>query len=209
MLRRMLPLGILVVMTSVAAPALAHPDHAHEEEAKPAAPLSAEAQASMDAWAKAISPGEHHAALEHAVGLFEVKVSHWMNPGQPPQVTDGVSRNSWVLGRRFVEAKYEGMFMGAPLVGIGYTGYDNAAGKYIGWWADNMGTAFMNLVGVATPPDAFTFTVTSSDPMSGKSITFRQVLTIKGPDQHVIEVFSPGPDGKELRMMEAVYTRRK
>ncbi len=34
-------------------------------------------------------------------------------------------------------------------------------------------------------------------------------MKMVSPDQHVLEMYQPGPDGKEYKSMEVTYTRRK
>jgi hypothetical protein len=45
--------------------------------------------------------------------------------------------------------------------------------------------------------------------MTGKVLAIRSTLRILDDDHNVYEMFSPGPDGKEYRMMQIDYTRKK
>ena len=47
------------------------------------------------------------------------------------------------------------------------------------------------------------------DPTQGKNVPFREKMTVKSNDEILFEMFSPGADGKEYRMMEIRYTRKK
>src|SRR5262245_7663942 len=106
---------------------------------KPAKPAMDE-KAAMEAMAKAATPGDGQKKLDPLVGTFDAKVTMWADPSKPPQESTGTSETSWVLGNRFLETKYQGTFMGQPFSGIGYTGYDNVTGKYVGTWMDTMST---------------------------------------------------------------------
>jgi hypothetical protein len=48
-----------------------------------------------------------------------------------------------------------------------------------------------------------------SDPMTGKATTMRQVLKVESKDLELFEMYGPGPDGKEFKMMEMTYKRIK
>ena len=174
-----------------------------------AKPAAADPQAGMEAMVKAATPGEQHHALESIVGTFDAKVSMWMAPNTPPQVSSGTSTNAWVLGNRYVEQKYEGTFAGQPFDGIGYAGYDNVLKQYVGTWMDNMGTGIMTSKGHADAPGVIVSKATMSDPMTGRSSSMREKLTIKDADTHVMEMWDPGPNGKEVKIMEITYTRKK
>ena len=166
-------------------------------------------KAAMDAMIKAATPGEQHHALESIVGTFDAKVSMWNAPGAPPQESTGTSTNTWVLGNRYVEQQYAGTFAGQPFNGIGYAGYDNVLKQYVGTWMDNMGTGIMTSKGHADAPGVIVSKATMSDPMTGKASPMREKLTIKDAGTHVMEMWDPGPNGKEVKIMEITYTRKK
>ncbi|MEZ0267463.1 MAG: DUF1579 family protein [Phycisphaerae bacterium] len=54
-------------------------------------------------------------------------------------------------------------------------------------------------------------TVTSEgiDPMTDQKMKMKMVYTIQDKDKHTFTMYMPGPDGKEAKMMEIVYTRAK
>src|SRR6266571_7830991 len=107
-------------------------------------------KAMMEAMQKAGTPGEAHKKLEAIVGTFDTKVKMWMDPTKPAEESTGTSENSWVLGNRYVEMKYQGTFMGQPFSGIGYQGYDNVQKKYVGTWMDSASTGMMTSSGTMT-----------------------------------------------------------
>jgi hypothetical protein len=170
--------------------------------------MSPEQQAMMDAWKKFATPAEGHKALEGMVGTFNAKVTMWMAPGAPPQTSTGVSENRWVLGKRYVEEKFTGKFMGQPFQGIGYSGYDNAKKEYFGTWIDNMGTGVMTSVGnTSDEGKTWTFKTNSTDPMTGKDMAGETRVMVTDKNHHTMEMYGPAPDGKQFKMMEIVYTR--
>jgi len=167
-------------------------------------------KAAMEAWQKAMTPGDGQKKLEPLVGTFDAKVRMWMDPSRPPDDSAGTSVNSWVLGDRFVQTKYEGTFLGEAFNGVGYTGYDNVTKKYEGTWMDTGSTAIMTSVGtIDAAGKVITMKATTSDPATGKVTTTDQKITIVDNDHHSIEMWGKAPDGKNFKMMEIQYTRKK
>jgi hypothetical protein len=54
-----------------------------------------------------------------------------------------------------------------------------------------------------------TMTGDMTDPMTGQSQTLESKVTVTDNDHHTYEMWAPAPDGKKMKMMEIVYTRRK
>jgi hypothetical protein len=206
MFRRLVVLSALV--TLVAVPCLAGKSKKAAPEAAPMPAMSPEEQAKMEACAKAMVPGDGHAALEPMVGTFKATVTMWMSPGAEPTVSTGTAVNKWMLGGRYLQGSFASEFMGEPFTGLGYTGYDNVQGKYVGTWMDTMGTGIMSSVGEQSSPTEFTFIAKMWDPMTGKETTLREKITIKDRDNHAFEMWGAGPDGVAFKTMEISYTRR-
>ena len=184
---------------------------AEEAKAPAAAPTEAEKQAKMAEMQKLMQPGENHKVLDAIAGKFNAKVTMWMEPGKEPEVSTGVTENTWVYGGRFLQQKYTGTFQGQPFEGTGIVGYDNVKKEYISIWYDSMMTGIMSSAGQY---DAATKTLTEkgtvSCPMSGqKDMPMRTALTITDNDHHVYDSYAPGPDGKEMKGMSIAYERVK
>ena len=194
-------LGIAALAVGVAAAQ----DKTAEKKAQPPA---MDEKAMMEMMQKAATPGDAHRKLEPMVGTFDAKVKMWMDPSKPAEESTGVSENTWVLGNRFIETKHSGTFMGQPFSGIGYTGYDNVSKKYVGTWMDTASTGVMTSTG-AMAGNVMTATATMSDPMTGKTSNATMKTTVTDKDHHTMEMWGPGPDGKNYRMMEITYTRKK
>ncbi len=171
---------------------------------------AADEKAAMEAWQKAMTPGDGQKKLEPMVGTFDAKVRTWMDPTKPPDDTAGTSVNTWALGDRYVQVKYEGVFLGETFSGIGYTGYDNVLKKYQSVWMDTASTAIMTSVGTFDASGkVLAMKATTSDPVTGKASTSDQKITITDNDHHTIEMWGKTPDGKAFKMMEIQYTRKK
>jgi hypothetical protein len=168
----------------------------------------------MKKWAEFATPGEFHKHLEPLVGKWDYEV-HWqMSPDALPQTSKGSGEYKWIMDGRYLQQETVGPAEGPegkPMKGLGLTGYDNLKKQYFGTWIDNMGTGIMMGYGTCDPAGkVITMTTESSDPMSGKaSQKWRTVLRIESQDKHVFEMYGPGPDGKEFKQMEIVYTRAK
>ncbi len=210
---RILSTLILTAAVSAAGVALADekPMAAPAVEKAKAAPAAMPSQDEMmKAWMAAATPGEAHKRLEPLVGTFLSKTTASMDPSKPPEVTEGVSENKWVLGGRFLEQRFEGKAMGQAFTGIGYTGYDNYKKKYVGSWIDSMGTAMMVSTGTMDAAGkTLTARSTMDDVVMKKAVTVKSILKIVDGDHHTFEMWGPGPDGKIYRMLEIVYTRKK
>jgi hypothetical protein len=176
---------------------------------KPAAPAM-DQKAAMDMMMKLGTPSEGHRVLDAMIGKFDAKVTEWEAPGASPMVSDAVSEMSWVLGGRFVEQKNTGTFMGMPYTGVGYTGYDNYKKQYIGNWMDSMGTAMMVFAGTADASGKVITEKTSIDDFTtGKKVDIDAITRIVDHDHFTYEMWMPGPDGKNFKMMQIDYTRKK
>jgi len=171
--------------------------------------MSAEQQAAMDEWMKIATPGQPHKMLERLAGSYTVAVTQWEQPGAPPSKSTGSSESRMVLGGRFVHDSFKGELMGMPFEGIGYTGYDNYKKTYVSVWMDNFGTMMMTMKGTCDAAGTTCdFKGDMDDIMTKKTVTMRSVTKVVDARTHTFEMYYPGPDGKEFKMMEMVYTRK-
>jgi len=177
-------------------------------EGKQAPAMDAKQKAAMEAWQKASTPGPEHASLTKMAGTWDVTIKSFEGP--EPQVSTGKAVRKMVLGGRFLQEEYKGTYMGQPFDGMGLTGYDNVMKKYTFFWVDSMGTGMMVGEGHMDPQGSvLTSVMTYTDPLTAKQSSVRQVMKKMGPDTEIFEMFGPGPDGKEKKMMEMTYKRAK
>jgi len=165
--------------------------------------------AAMQAMMAAMTPGEHHAHIAKLAGNFDYTIKTWMDPAAPPMEATGKRTASMTLGGRFLEEKYSGDFMGMPFEGIGMMGYDNVGKQYVGSWIDNMGTGMMTMKGTCDGKGTWTMEGESLDPTTGKPWKSRSVTHMIDDNNVKMEMFTPGPDGKEMKMMEITMKRSK
>ena len=167
------------------------------------------AQAAMKALMDYGTPGPAHKALASAVGKWKVATKMYPAPGAPPQESTATSEiTSWWDGRYVIE-KFEGTAPEGPFSGFSISAYDNLKKKYVATWMDSMSTGLAVLEGTADASGkVFTYRGEVPDPASGKFVPCRTVITIIDSNHRRFESFWPGPDGKEFKMMEMLYTRQ-
>ncbi|HWP91425.1 MAG TPA: DUF1579 domain-containing protein [Thermodesulfobacteriota bacterium] len=165
--------------------------------------------AMMEKWKEYATPNENHKVLGALVGDWDYTVKWWMTPDGEPEVSTGTSEVEWIMGGRFIQYEVEGTSMGQPFEGLGITGYDNEKKQYRSVWIDNMGTGIMTASGSYDPnTKTITDQGTFSCPAEGEK-AFRAVTKIVDNNNFTYEWYMNGPDGKEFRAMEIVYTRKK
>ena len=190
----------------LAVPALAQ--HEHQHDTKPAAPAGGPGDADMAAMMKAASPGPEHERLAKMAGDWTFTNTMWMAPGQPPMQSTGTMHAETQMDGRYVVADWHGDFMGQPFHGRGTSAYNNVAKRYEDTWVDNMGTGIMYSTGTCDAKGVCTTSGDTWDPMSGQKMTMRSVMSWSGDNSFKTEMYAPGPDGKEMKMMEIVATRK-
>lgn len=193
------------LLVAVCALILSMPAWGQEEPAE-----MSEEQEMMANWMEAAAPGPEHEMLASMTGDWEVKAMIWMAPDAEPMETSGHAEREMILDGRVLVERYEGDFMGMKFVGQGMTGYDNLTDSWWGTWSDTFSTSVMVSHGQCTEKmDTCTFISEGPDPMTGKMTYMKSVMKVVGKDKEIMEGYTIGPDGKEIKTMELVYTRKK
>lgn len=199
--------GFLALAMAALAPWAAADEKGKKAAAKGGPP---DEKAMMEMMMKAATPGEQHKRLDAFAGTFDAKLKMWMDPSKPPEESTGTAESKWVLGNRYLEQRYEGTFMGQPFSGLGYTGYDNVSKKYFMNWMDTSTTGVMAMTGKwDAAGKVMTFSGTVIDPMTGKPCKITEKVTVADNDHHSFEMWGPDPSGKNYKMMDVSYTRKK
>ncbi|PWT93001.1 MAG: hypothetical protein C5B54_02560 [Acidobacteria bacterium] len=163
----------------------------------------------MKKWMAYATPGDVHKQMATMVGSWDTVVKDYT---QNPAGTETKASSTFtsVMDGRFVHEDAEGNFNGMPFHGMGLYGYDNATKKYVATWVDNMGTGQAWSSGTSEDGGkTIKYTGTMTDPMSGKSMTYHSVMHMVSNDEYHMEMMGPGKDGKDMKMMEITYTRKK
>ena len=180
------------------------------EDKKAGAPAMPNQEEMMKAWMEVATPGKPHEMLAKSAGNWTTKTKSWMVPGKPPEETEGTAEMKMVLGGRFLDQHVKGTMMGQPFEGMGQTGYDNYKKRYVSTWMDTAGTTIMMMTGTWNEAKkSCTMTGMVDDPAFKKAIKVSSVTKMIDDDHQVFEMYSPGPDGKPMKVVEVTYTRKK
>lgn len=163
--------------------------------------------AMMKAWQESMTPGPQHKMLGKMVGEWHGEISMWMDPSQPPQISEGTSVYESIYDGRYIIGKYSGTAMGMPMNGMDINGYDNVKKVFFTTWIDNMGTGLMYTEGVYDEStNKITYTGETVGPM-GNVMKIRQIVTLIDDDHSMFEMFMDMGQG-EMKSMEIKYTRK-
>jgi len=178
------------------------------------APKSTNAMTPDPAMAQAMmlgTPNEHHKVLDPLAGRWSVTVKGWMKPGDQAQESKGTAEHVWIMGGRYLKQEFKGEWAGQPFEGLGFSGYDNVRQEYQTTWLDSMATGMMHVSGSYDP---VTKTLKQSGnfacPMTGEKDRYiRSEWKMTSSNSNTYTSYFKGPDGKEFKGMEIVYTRMK
>ncbi len=170
--------------------------------------MTPEQKAEMEAYAKAGTPGAPHRAMAATVGTYEVKAKNWHEPGKPPTEETATVTRTMALGGRVLVEELKGTMMGMPFTGHGLRGYDNVSGKYWSTWTDSMSTGIMVSEGTCDAKETCSYTGSWNDPIKKGPVSARMTSRRTSPTTEVFEMYGPGRDGKEMKMMELTYTKK-
>ena len=116
------------------------------------------------------------------------------------------------MGGRYQVTNHTGTMMDMPFEGMAILAYDNARKEFISTWIDNVGTGVMTLKGTwddATKSINLKGTCVDPSAGDGREMAVREVMKATDDNHQVMEMYGQGPDGKEFKMMEIKYTRKK
>jgi hypothetical protein len=172
--------------------------------------MSPEQQKEMEAMMKAGTPGpEHKKIADEFAGTWDCTVTMWMEGNPQPMTSNGTMKSEMMFGGRYLHMGFKGDFMGQPFEGGGVMGYDNITKKYFGTWMDNMSTCMMHSTGTwDAASKAYNFNSEMPDPMTGKMVKVREVVTVTDNNHHTHQMYAPDKSGKEMKCMEIKYTRK-
>jgi hypothetical protein len=172
--------------------------------------MTPEQKAEMEAYMKAGAPGAPHQALAAMAGTYDMQIKAWHAPGQPPAEDRGTATRSMTLGGRISVEEVTAAMMGAPFSGHGMMGFDNVTGKYWSTWNDSMSTGLIVTSGTCDEQAKnCTFTGSWTDPVKKTPVKSRMTTRWPSAATEIFELYGPGPDGKEMKMMEITYTKKK
>ncbi len=166
-------------------------------------------KAEMEAYMKAGTPGGPHQALASSAGNYDLQIKSWHEPGAPAMEDTGTATRAMALGGRVLVEEVNSSMMGMPFTGHGMMGFDNVTGKYWSTWSDSMSTGIMVSEGTCdSQKKTCTFTGSWNDALKKGPVTARMTTRWTSPTTEVFEMYGPGKDGKEMKMMEITYTKK-
>lgn len=174
-----------------------------------AQPSQDQAMAEMMAmWEKMAKPGEKHRVLDSLVGDWK-STTQILMPGAEPMLSNGTASFEWVLNGTFLKNEEDSSYMGMPMQGLGFMGFDNYKKKYTLAWMNSLGTAMLTAEGLLD--------------MTGKQITFfgpmdewmtgehdkmvKYVYRIIDEDHFVFEMHDLGIVPGETKVIQIDYHR--
>ncbi|MBX3693591.1 MAG: DUF1579 domain-containing protein [Steroidobacteraceae bacterium] len=181
---------------------------AFAEEGAATPQLTAEQQAEMEAYAKAGAPGAPHLAMAATAGDYDLKVRSWYQPDGPAMEDAGTATRQMILDGRVLLETLNSSMMGVPFTGQSMTGYDNVTGEYWGTWLDSMSTGLMVSHGSCDATGACSFAGSWNDPVTKGPVSARMTSRWTSPTTQLFEMFGPGKDGREMKMVEILYTKK-
>ena len=128
------------------------------------------------------------------------------------RVTEGRSEARWILDDLFLQER--AMSAPTPLSpefhALGLIGYDPIADRYKAVWMDNQHPEIaMSMGTVDSSGRVFTFVGSHTNPISGREIQARAVVTVVSDDSHTVDIFHREGNAPEFKVVEATYTRER
>ena len=170
--------------------------------------MTPEQKAEMELYMKAGTPGAPHESLAAMAGSYDLAIKSWHEPGGPMMEDKGTATRKMMLGGRVMVEEVNSSMMGMPFTGHGMTGFDNVSGKYWSTWTDSMSTGMMVSEGTCDTQKVCTFSGTWNDPVKKGPVKARMKSRWTSPTTEIFEMYAPGKDGKEMKMMEITYTKK-
>src|SRR2546428_11093216 len=149
-----------------------------------------------------------HGRPTRIVPALDLEIKSWHDAGGPAMEDTGTATRKMMLDGRVLIEDLSSSMMGTPFTGHGMMGYDNVSGKYWSTWTDTMSTGLMVSQGSCDPQKVCTFTGGWNDPIKKTPVKARMTTRWTSPTTEVFEMYGPGKDGKEMKMMEITYTKK-
>jgi hypothetical protein len=170
--------------------------------------MTPEQMAEMEAYMQAGTPGAPHKALAATVGSFDLTMKSWHDPAGPAMEETGTAIRTMGLDGRVLFEEMTSSMMGMPYAGHLMMGYDNVTGKHWSVWTDSMSTGMMVSEGDCDAKLSCSFTGSWNDPITKGPFKVRMISHWPSPTTQIFEMYGPGKNGKEMKMMEMTYTKK-
>ncbi len=153
-------------------------------------------------------PPKEMERLNADVGTWDCEVRMFGDPSGKPEISKG-TETSFMLGGMWLVGHFKGEMMGMPFEGCSQTSFNPETKKYTGTWVDSMSPHAMATEGTW---DEKTKTLTQAG--TGKDVTgtemkMKMTSAYNKDGTRLFTMFGAMPDGKEMKMMEILYTKAK
>lgn len=164
--------------------------------------------------AKLSVPNDMQLLLANLVGEWDYSVTVWDTSGAEPQQSTGTSMNAMILDGRFISLKSSGILnVGGhymPFESEGLMGYDNLRKVFSSVWIDTLNPGMMTGSGsfdkeTKVIKESGNFTSAASK----ASRTYRSELHLSDAKIYKRIIFSIDESGKEFKIMEFVYRKKR
>jgi hypothetical protein len=167
-------------------------------------------EADMKAMMDAATPGPMQVELAQRVGTWKGTTNSWMAPGAPATVSECSMVASTLLDGHYLKTEYSGDIPGmGPFSGLGITGYDNGAQRFVSTWMDTMSTGMMHGTGTRSADGkTITWAFSYYCPVRKGMAAMREVETMVDPNTMTLEMYGSDPkSGVEFKMMQLEVKR--
>lgn len=173
--------------------------------------MSTQEKKMMDQMMKYGTPGPEHELLKKYAGDWDVEITSYPPMGQPRKSV-GAMKGELLFEGRYVKMTFDGRMGDMPFKGLEVIGYDLFKKAYTTFWIDGWSTAFMTTAG-SLDKAGLVLTETGSYPdamTDGKTLQkVKNVTTFLADGKLKFEMFMVGPDGKDAKGLELLYTRKR
>jgi hypothetical protein len=170
-------------------------------------PLCAAAAAPESAAAATAAHDAPAHRLDWLEGHWSVRQSFWTDPAKAPAIDTGTAVFARVLDGRHLRQELR-IDSAKPFHGLGYLGYDEAAGRYDSLWMDvNFGGLVLAHGGCDASGHACTFRGGMSA-RQGATVPVREVMEVADAD-HFSYAYYERHAGREALTVKLDYTRVK
>jgi len=142
-----------------------------------------------------------HQLLGTLIGQWKGTTRLWLNPEDPPQISETLAVFRPLLGGLFVREEYEGFSFGEKHKGYRTYGFEVGRKTAVCSWVDSihMSTGMMHLEGtIGGPRIALSGRYYAGE--NNDQYGWRTVLEIDGKDRLKISQYNVMPDGESLGM---------
>lgn len=160
-------------------------------------------------WMEYMTPGEKHKWLAKYAGNWEGEVHSYM-PGGPVDTQQAKETIRMTMNGLYQESDFSSNMMGQPMSGHSTMGFDNMRKVFVSTWIDNFGSGIIMMEGSYDEASkTLNMKGKQSDPMVNMQSDIRQEMKFADDDNYTMTMYATGPDGKEMKMMDGVFKRKK